>query len=205
MISVAYLFEIGEKKFWNDVYKKDEAHWIDKSVSNLTKYACREYGPFTDVLEIGCAAGIDTFYLAQNTKHQIFGIDIAPDAIELAQNNLVEQPQEIRNKIVFEVGDVENLEHFNDSSFDFIYSLSVLHSTDITKSFKEIKRVLTDDGKAVIYVYLNEKEHNNSYSEKDFVDEANKYFEIIKTQIKEIPSDAGGDNHTALILELKAN
>lgn len=204
MIPIAYLFEIGEKKFWNEVYKKDQDHWVDKKISNLTKYACKKYGPFKNVLEVGCAAGIDTFYIAENTSEQVIGIDIVPKAIEIAQTNLAEQPEEIQKKVILETGDVENLK-YQDKQFDFIYSLSVLHSTDITKSFKEIKRVLTADGKAVIYVYLNEKEHNNSYSEKDFVDEASKYFEIIKTQIKEIPSDAGGDNHTALIMELKSN
>jgi ubiquinone/menaquinone biosynthesis C-methylase UbiE len=203
MIPIAYLFE-NEKIFWNSVYKKNEAHWMTKSVSNLTKYICKKYGPFKTVLEIGCAAGVDTFYLAEHTTKQIVGIDIAIKAIEEANKNLIKQPIKIQRKIVFETGDVENLK-YEDKSFNFIYSLSVLHSTDITKSFREIRRCITDNGNAVIYVYLNEKEHKKSYTEQDFLNESKKYFEVIKTSIKEIPSDAGGDNHTAFIMELKAN
>jgi len=203
MIPVSYLFE-AEKVFWNEVYKKDQAHWIDKSISNLTKYACKKYSPFKNVLEVGCAAGVDTFYIAEHTSKQIIGIDIAPKAIEIAKKNLAEQPEKIQKKVILETGNVENLK-YQDKQFDFVYSLSVLHSTDITKSFKEIKRVLISDGKAVIYVYLKEKEHNRSYSDQDFLNEAKKYFEVIKTSTKDIPSDAGGDNHVAFIMELRAN
>ena len=201
MISMAHLFE-AEKVFWNNVYKKDEAHWIDKSVSNLTKYACKTYGPFKNVLEVGCAAGIDTFYFAQNTTNQVIGIDIASTVIDIAKKNLSKQPEEIQKKVIFETGNVENLK-FDDKQFDFVYSLSVLHSTDINRSFKEIRRVLNDNGKAVIYVYINEKEHKRSYSDQDFVDVSNKYFKILKTSTREIPADSGGDKHTAFILELQ--
>jgi ubiquinone/menaquinone biosynthesis C-methylase UbiE len=203
MISLAYLFDT-EMKFWNEVYKKDQDHWIDKTVSNLTKYACKKYGPFKNVLEIGCASGVDTFYIADHTSQQVIGIDIIPKAIKIAQKNLAEQPEKIQKKVVLEIGDVEKLK-YKDNQFDFIYSLSVFHSVDIIKAFKEIKRVLTFDGKAVIYAYLNEREHHHTYNDQDFRDEATKHFEIIKTQIKEIPSDAGGDNHTAFIMELRAN
>ena len=108
MISIAYLFE-AEKIFWNDVYKNDEAHWIDKTISNLTKYTCRKYGPFKNVLEVGCAAGVDTFYLAEHTSKQVIGIDIAPKAIELAKKNLIKQPDKLQKKVILEVGNIEKL------------------------------------------------------------------------------------------------
>ncbi len=202
MLSLSYLFE-AERIFWDNVYKKDEAHWVDKKVSNLTKYACKKYGPFKNVLEIGCAAGIDTFYIAQYTTNQVIGIDIAEKAIQLAKQNLEKQPKNIQKKVRFEVGNVEDL-RFPKNYFDFIYSLSVLHSTDIDKSFKEIHRVITNNGKAVIYVYLEEEEHKRSYSQADFEEISGKYFNILKTSIRNIPKDAGGDTHKALILELQA-
>jgi len=202
MLSLSYLFE-AEKIFWNEIYKKDSAHWIDKTISNLTKYTCKKYGPFKNVLEVGCAAGVDTFYLAQYTSNQVIGIDIVLKAIELAKKNLAEQPEEIQKKVILEIGNVENLK-YNNNYFDFVYSLSVLHSTDINKSFKEIRRVLTNDGKTVIYSYINEEEHKRIYSEKDFIDVSSKYFKILNSSTKEVSSDAGGDKHTAFILELQA-
>ena len=58
----------SEFGFWKKVYGDNEAHWLDKNPSNLTKRVIKKYRPFNNILEIGCAAGIDTFLLAQNCK-----------------------------------------------------------------------------------------------------------------------------------------
>jgi ubiquinone/menaquinone biosynthesis C-methylase UbiE len=191
----------SEKEFWEDVYDSDEDHWTEKEVSRLTKAAVNKYGDFNNVLEIGCAAGIDTFYLAQHAK-KVIGIDIVKDVINIANENLKKQPQKIRNKITFEVGDAEKLK-YESSSFDFVYSLSVLHSTDFKKSLKEVRRVLSDDGNAVIYVYVGGNTGDKIANKDDFKKECKKYFDIEKENEVETKKDAGGDYHIALILFLK--
>ena len=49
--------------------------------------------------------------------------------------------------------DAENL-RFSDGSFDGVYTLSVLHSTDVFKSFKEVARVLKKSGIFLAFMYL---------------------------------------------------
>lgn len=187
----------SDKKFWKKVYDKEEEHWTKKEPSNLTKKVVNKYDKFDRILEVGCAAGIDTFLLATITKDKIIGIDITEEAIELAKKNLKEQPKKIREKVKFEIGDVENLK-YKDEKFDFVYSLSVLHTTDIDKSLKEIRRVLNDDGKAVIYVFIGKGK--KELDPKKFIAACKKYFNIsekpekVKTKDKE---------HTAMIVHLE--
>ncbi len=197
---INYLSE-SEKDFWEDVYDSNEDHWTDKEVSRLTKTAVNKYGNFDNVLEIGCAAGIDTFYLAQYSKN-VIGIDIVSDVIDLANKNLNKQPKEIRSKVKFEIGDVEKLK-YNDNQFDFVYSLSVLHSTDYKKSLKEVRRVLTNDGNAVIYVYVDGNTGDKIANKKDFLNICEKYFNIEKEQVVETKKDSGGNYHIALIVYLE--
>jgi ubiquinone/menaquinone biosynthesis C-methylase UbiE len=189
----------SELKFWKNVYASDEAHWLDKTPSNLTKKLIKKYAPLGSVLEIGCAAGIDTFYLS-GYADSIIGIDIVPQVIEIAKKNLSGQKKVVQKKIKFEIGDAESL-RFDNESFDLVYSLSVLHSTDIKKSLPEIKRVLKDDGKAVLYVYTgkNKEEIDKDY----FLNVCDDYFLILDQSEFEIKKDSGDDTHTALIVWLK--
>lgn len=194
-----YLRHIGEliaskKKFWEKIYDNKETHWLKKEVSLLTKSVVKKYGPFKNVLEIGSAGGIDTFYLAKHTK-KITGIDIVEDAVEIANFKLKEQNKNIRKKIKFQVGDAEKLE-FPDSKFDLVYSLSVLHTTDISKSLKEIDRVLTDNGHAVLYVLTEGKFNKNR-----FLDTCRKYF-IIENKDEVFFKDKD-EKHKALIVFLR--
>jgi ubiquinone/menaquinone biosynthesis C-methylase UbiE len=192
----------SEKKFWEKIYKEDETHWLDKDVSKLTKDAVKRYGPFKNILEIGSAGGIDTFYLAKHTQ-KIIGIDLVEDAVETAKQNLKNQSDKVKEKVKFQVGDVEKLK-FPDSHFDFIYSLSVLHSTNISKSLKEIHRVLTDDGHAVLYVFIGKGKEK--VVKNHFLDVCKEYFTVedqeeVAFQDKEDKHEK--ENHKALIVFLK--
>jgi len=193
---IAKEVQSSEKKFWAEVYEEDEAHWTDKEVSKLTKSIVKKYGSFKNILEIGCAAGIDTFYLAKYTNNKIIGIDIISDIINQAVN-LKKQSKNLQNKITFEIGDAEKLKYDNES-FDFVYSLSVLHTTDINKSLSEINRVLTKNGNAVIYIFIDEELNKNK-----FLDICKKYFNINQQEIVSVKHDDGGDKHKALITYLE--
>ena len=194
---IKYINE-SEKEFWRKIYKDDKTHWLDKNVSNLTKKVVSKYKEFNNVLEIGCAGGIDTFYLSKFTNNSIIGIDIIEDAIKEASKNLKNQPKDMQKKVSFEIGDAEKL-RFKDKSFDFVYSLSVLHSTDINKSLKEVNRVLIPNGKSVIYVFINGKE---GIDKTKFLEVCEKFFKITdKNIIKK--KDESEDKHTALIVFLE--
>ncbi len=188
----------SEKDFWINVYRNNKAHWTKKEPSLLTKKAITKLGPFSDVLEIGSAAGIDTFELAKSSK-KVTGIDIVPEAVKLAKKNLEKQSPAIKDKVTFEQGDVEKL-RFKENTFDFVYSLSVLHSTNIKKSLSEVKRVLKSKGDAVIYVIL--KSGKEGIDEKLFVNTINDLFSVSNIEKSEVEDD-GGDIHKISIAWLK--
>lgn len=187
----------SDKKFWTGVYQGEAPEWTKKRPSNLTRYAISKYKPLGKVLEIGSAVGIDSFFLA-TVADSVIGIDIVDKAVAQAKKNLEDQSKSIQNKVTFEVGDAEKLK-FDDNSFDFVFSLSVLHDTDITKSLAEINRVLSPKGKAIIYVYIKGERKT---SEKEFIDESIKYFTILDKSLKDT-TDSTGAKRTALIVELE--
>jgi ubiquinone/menaquinone biosynthesis C-methylase UbiE len=201
MIKASQILQIieSEKKFWTSIYKSDEAHWIDKKPSNLSKKVVRKYGNLGRILEIGCAAGVDTFYLAEHCD-SIVGIDIVPDAIKIASDHLAESTKTLQKKIIFEVGDAEKL-NYSDASFDFVYSLSVLHSTNVEKSIPEVRRVLNDEGRAVLYVYTGKGKEE--VDKEKFLSTCKEYFTIEKQEEIDIKKDAGDDTHHALIVWLE--
>ena len=190
--------EFSDKKFWTGVYQGEGPEWTKKKPSNLTRYVISKYKPLGKVLEIGSAAGIDSFLLA-TVADSVIGIDIVDEAVAQAKKNLKDQSKSIQDKVKFEVGDAEKL-RFNDNSFDFVFSLSVLHDTNITKSLAEINRVLSPEGRAVIYAYVKGERKT---SEKEFIDECGKYFTILDKTLKST-TDSTGKERVALIVELES-
>ena len=105
------------------------------------------------ILEIGAGNGRDSIFFAKK-GNQVTGIDLAPGAIKLAEENA--KKNGVADKINLSVAKAESLPFANEH-FDAVYSISVLHSTVLPESMAEISRVLKPQGKALIYLYeMNE-------------------------------------------------
>ena len=105
------------------------------------------------VLEIGCGNGRDSLYFTKKGL-EVVGIDISAKAIALAKKN---KEKVLKNKILlkslhFKKADAEKLP-FPDEYFGGIYSIAVLHSTNLRKSIREIFRVLKKGGIAIIHLW----------------------------------------------------
>lgn len=94
------------------------------------------------VLELGCGGGQNGIFL---TKHSAIysGIDISKEQIryakDLAKNNHLD--------IDYSVDSAENLEKFNDNTFDLVISIfAIQYVEDLGRCFREIRRVLKDNG-----------------------------------------------------------
>lgn len=141
------------KQGWISSYEKQTIpHWAQRKnhsplANELVKVLNKRSG--NKILEIGVGNGRDCKFFAQK-NNQVTGIDIAPGALRLATQNC--QAEICNGKVNLLLGDAENLE-FSNSTFDAIYSLSVLHSTNLEKSLAEITRVLKPKGKALLYMY----------------------------------------------------
>lgn len=138
------------KEDWLEAWKSNP-HWADslepsKGAIRFSEVLKKD-NPQGKVLEIGCGNGRDANYFSEN-GFEVVAIDLSPDAVALAKKNF-----ETSEHLSFQVGDAENLK-FRDNVFDAIYSWSVLHSTEMKKSFKEVSRVLKSGGLLNIYLYI---------------------------------------------------
>ena len=98
-----------------------------------------------NVFDYCCGEGDATFLLAENEANAV-GIDISPESIKIAKERALEK--KIAEKTSFLVMDAENLK-FDKNSFDLIVCAGVLHHLDIEKAYKELSRVLRNDGKII--------------------------------------------------------
>ncbi|MBM4054441.1 MAG: class I SAM-dependent methyltransferase [Planctomycetes bacterium] len=116
----------------------------------LIKY--REYIVNKHILDIGCGAGRTTLPLTRLSKHYI-GIDFSFDMVELCRRKFT--------NATFIHHDVRSMEIFEDELFDFVLfsynGLDSISHDDRLKSFKEIHRVLKEDG---LFVFSS---HNRNY------------------------------------------
>ena len=170
------------------------------------------------ILEVGCGNGRDSIYLAKQGC-KVVGIDISPKAVVFAKKN---KENLLKNKLLkinlnFKIANVEKLP-FPDEYFGGIYSVGVLHSTNLRKSLKEISRVLKKDGVGVIHLwgktlFLKTKRTEKLCSSQKVKSILKKLpFKILKfsSQVTKKKIDYGSENknphkHFAIIMFIKKN
>lgn len=82
-----------------------------------------EYTPSTGrVLELGCGDGCNALWFKVR-GYDVYGVDIAPTAIEWARNKASEQHLDVD----FRVGDVLNLDGFDDNAFELVLDGHCFH------------------------------------------------------------------------------
>lgn len=203
---------------WIKSYKRDDLpHWAKSyKPSLLAKKFIKvlEKNGFKKgrVLEIGCGNGRDSLFFAQKNFSAV-GVDISPEAVAICKNRR-KKLKINKTKVDFIVADVEKLP-FKKETFVGAYSIGVLHTTYLKKSFKEISRVLKKDGIAVIHfwektVLFPSKKIIKNYSIEEVKEVlASLPFEVLsfesgvsKTK-KGFDEEYGFHEHSAIILVLK--
>ena len=137
---------------WEDAYSDGPPHWaVDLTPSLFAQEFVEELAAqkLKSVLEIGCGNGRDSIFFAR-AGLTAAAIDVAPSAVELAKKNA----EDADVSIDFRVANAEELP-FADGQFGAMFSLSVLHATDMSKSIPEVNRVLKKRGLAFIYYYAD--------------------------------------------------
>lgn len=132
-----------------DEFKKTHGSEYDVSFKELIKYFKIQDG--MKVLDVGCGRGEMALYCASKGADAI-GIDYSDAAIKLANLARNKQSKYIQSKAKFIKMDAKKLK-FYPSSFDMVILSGVvehLYPEELDIVFKEIKRVLKPNGKAVI-------------------------------------------------------
>jgi SAM-dependent methyltransferase len=142
-------------RFWNEnpcggggVYQ-DRLNWIKATEGYIYEILNEDLVKGRKCLEVGCGQGFVSIHVS-DWAEEVVGIDISNNSVKVANKG----KQELgRNNVSFLTGDAENLE-FENNSFEFVYSIGVLHHTpDTQKGINEIYRVLKPDGTAIIMLY----------------------------------------------------
>ena len=128
-----FLANNGAGEIWNWESPAGKIRWA-RRVKMLTDFV----KPDRSLLELGCGTGYFTKEIAK-TGANIIAIDISPELLALAENNIKDKHVSFRK---------ENAYHmtFKDNQFDYVLGSSVLHHLDIHKAIAEIYRVLKNGG-----------------------------------------------------------
>lgn len=98
-------------------------------------------------IDVGCGSGRWAMAVAPKIQ-QLVCVDASSEALDVAATNLSQHPN-----VTLTVGNALNLP-FDELSFDFAYSLGVLHHlADTNKALLEINRVLKPGAPFLLYLY----------------------------------------------------
>jgi 2-polyprenyl-3-methyl-5-hydroxy-6-metoxy-1,4-benzoquinol methylase len=206
------LTEYGKSKIqidqvdWREVYENAGADWINdlqpsQFAQEFAKQLVKERKK--SILEVGCANGKDSILFALAGLN-VTGIDIIPEVIEIARQNA----EKVGLSIDFRVENVEELT-FSDSSFDAVFSVSTLHSTDMNKSIPKISKVLKTKGLAFIYIYSDTQHINGQREEFVTLDEFIDLFKNNGFSIENLYTeqeeeyDNAGEKHNKIIVNAR--
>ena len=144
-------------KTWNKVALLYQNKFMDLDLYNDTyDFICSSLNkPNSKILEIGCGPGnITKYILSKRPDLDIFGIDIAPNMIELAKRN--------NPKASFAMMDSREISKII-TKYDGIivgFCLPYLSQTDSEKLISDAKNLLNDSG--LIYISFVEGDPNKS-------------------------------------------
>ena len=157
------------------------------------------------ILDIGCGGGVNVKRFLKITENKVYGIDYSQLSVkkstELNQKEIDKKRCEIKQDSVSEMS-------FEDNSFDIVTAFETIYFwPDIGNDFKQVNRVLKEDG---IFLICNEalpKENDerqkefielldcNIYSEEELIRYLkNSGFSEVKTEIKESTDSFTGED-----------
>ncbi len=97
------------------------------------------------VLDLGCGTGWSSAIYARRGA-RVVAVDISPKSLEVTKAKI--EKDGLGGRVSLQIMAAEQLA-FIGESFDYVFGISVLHHTDLSRSVPEISRVLKPSGMAI--------------------------------------------------------
>jgi ubiquinone/menaquinone biosynthesis C-methylase UbiE len=130
-----------------------EYHFSNMKVYSITRssFAYRDRLLFKNItgrtaLDYCCGNGEMAVEMAKRGAGRVVGIDISKVAINNANRRARENG--VEDRCEFLIMDAENTE-FSENTFDIIHEYGALHHLELQASFKELSRIVKEDGRIV--------------------------------------------------------
>ncbi|MHA2399490.1 MAG: class I SAM-dependent methyltransferase [Promethearchaeota archaeon] len=131
-----------------EAYGKDLGQFSMMTMPQLNKLLeVLQLTPEDTVIDLGCGIGKITDYIFEVTQCTIIGIDIASEAIKLAQERTVDK----KDKLMFQVDDMDDLSISPSSADCFISVDSLYFAEDLENTIKQMKTILKPKGRMGIF------------------------------------------------------
>jgi len=171
----------------SDGYKKGKGT-MHSSDFHRVQFVVENIKPCSNVLDVGCNGGTIGIILKRDKECYVNGIDIVPELVAKA----------VKRGIFATVGVAEDLQEFEDESFDAVICAEVLeHLYDPEPAIREAHRVLKPGGKYVVTIPHPESRMSNSDNIGDYHQQVfsmeildtlfHTYFDQGNVTFKEIP------------------
>ena len=140
----------------NHAYNTTAPEALVRTASYFLRNHAYELAAIPSVLDLGCGAGETLVYFAKR-GFDLYGIDVAPTAVELAKQNLTDHGY-LRQVRDLKVGSIVRLP-YDDDSFDLCTEAMVfqhLEPADRRATLRETRRVLKPGGALIAYGHARE-------------------------------------------------
>lgn len=191
---------------WEKEYAGGTPHWAkDMEPSQFAQDFATELQErkARTVLEIGAGNGRDSIFFAKK-GFLVSAVDISPSAVELAKGNIESAGVDVN----IQEGNAESLQ-FTNGGFDGVFSLSVLHSSNLYNSVPEVYRVLRHGGIVLVHIYSDTQYRDGRVNETIDLDH---YIKLLKTSgfsIEDLYTedeekfDSFGEKHHIIVVKLR--
>lgn len=189
-------------------WAKRNLNQIQKGFSNLNhphrQFLVKKistFRPFSSILEIGCGYGPNLYWLAKQFPDiELVGIDINP--LSIREGNKFLMREAISNvKLIW--GKVDELDQFQDKSFDIVFTDALLIYIGPDKIKKVIREMVRISRRALILVELHHEQRESSenlgiyyygYWLRNYVDLLKEFVPKDKIRLTKIPKELWGGN-----------
>ncbi len=126
------LSDINTPKFWNDIYKKNEAMWDTGSTTPAFVNYFKSVKSSKKIIVPGSGNGYDCLYLS-NLNHSVYAVDFAEEPIDNMNSN-----NKSNLNVIFE--DYFNLDLKYNNTFDYFLEYTFYCAIDPSRRYEYIKK-----------------------------------------------------------------